>query len=160
MVHPEDAEEIVVADKFRIVLDLEGLGVVPHPAVGGRCRASPRVPHTRPHDSGDTPEPGVGAPESAEGERRRLGRSGKVRIHGRNAAPAWHQTALHFQRLRRRPCSRRRNGKSVQPDRKYPFDSSHTLVFDAGKTGLIRNFALDRAASREEDVPRAFENIT
>ena len=85
MAVPEDIEQFLVGDAIWVVVDLDRLRVVAKAIVSGIVCAASRVADSRPDDTGETPEPGVRAPESAkrEGSRHRL--VWCRRINGRDA---------------------------------------------------------------------------
>ena len=68
MARPEDAQQIAVRYLRGIVIDLDGLGMVAERVVRGVLFCPASVPNARPDNSGKTPEPGVGSPESAHAE--------------------------------------------------------------------------------------------
>ncbi len=68
MALPEDFQQLGVRNLLRVVVDLNGFGVVANVLVGGVCLFAAGVAYPRADNSGCTPEPGVGAPESAQGE--------------------------------------------------------------------------------------------
>lgn len=98
MTSPEGPEQIAVRYLRGIVVDLDGLGMVAESMVGGVLFFPACVPHARPDNASQAPEPGVRAPESAhcKGGRsdlfwregvdqgfRRVGRGSKsARAHG------------------------------------------------------------------------------
>ena len=73
---PEPPQQRLVGDPRRVVVELEGLRVVPEPLIGRVRLAAAGVAHTGPNHSRQTPEPGVGAPESTQGEGGRLHAAG------------------------------------------------------------------------------------
>ena len=83
MAFPEEVEELVVADDGRVEVDLERLGVVAEVVVRGIRMGAARVADAGAVDAGDGPEPGVGGPESADGERGGLESGGPLEIDGR-----------------------------------------------------------------------------
>src|SRR5512143_2723654 len=72
MACPEDIEQFPVGDHGRVKLHLDRLDVVPEVVVRGILRRPSRIPDTGAENARETPEPGVRAPESAQGEGRRL----------------------------------------------------------------------------------------
>ena len=66
----EDGEQVAVGDRQRGVVDFDRLRVVAEPVVGRRGGRAPAVADPRADDAVQTPEPGVGSPESTEGEGR------------------------------------------------------------------------------------------
>lgn len=69
---PEDREEILEADDLGVIVDLGGLGVIAEIVVSWIARAAASIANTSPDDTGETPELGVGTPESSKGEGHRL----------------------------------------------------------------------------------------
>lgn len=65
---PEHREQVLVAHGVGVVVDLDRLGVAARPMVGRVGSRAPGIPDARADDAIQTPEPGVGAPESTEGE--------------------------------------------------------------------------------------------
>ena len=65
---PEDGQQLLVGDLRGIVVDLDGLTVIAQITVGGILLSAARVSDARANNAAKTPEPGVGAPESAHGE--------------------------------------------------------------------------------------------
>ena len=65
---PEGAEQFLVGYPGGIVVDLDGLCVVAKRAVGWILFGPAGISHARPDYAGQTPEPGVGSPESAHGK--------------------------------------------------------------------------------------------
>ena len=101
MACPEDIEQFPVGDHGRIEVHLDRLDVVPEILIRGILRRSPRVPDAGAKDAGETPEPGVRTPESAQGEGRRLNHSGQGCIHRGNRRGSMRRPALRL------PCHRR-----------------------------------------------------
>jgi len=73
---PEDVEQLLVRDDARVEVDLDRFGVVAEVLVGRGVGRAAGIADARADDAGDAPEPGVGSPESAEGEGRGLQRGG------------------------------------------------------------------------------------
>lgn len=69
---PEFVEQLLERDLFRIVIDLERLGVVAEVVVGGVSLCTAREADAGADDAGQTPKLGVRRPESAEGKGGRL----------------------------------------------------------------------------------------
>ena len=78
----EKGEQLFIADDVGIVVDLNGLGVVRQVVIGGVLGTPSGVAYTRPDNAVETPELGVGTPESAQGKGRRL-------KHGRSTGVEW-----------------------------------------------------------------------
>ncbi len=68
MALPEDVEKFPEGNTKRIKINLDSLGMVSESAVGWVLCCTACIADARPYYSGDTPEPGVRAPESAEAE--------------------------------------------------------------------------------------------
>ena len=68
MFFPEEVQEVAVGYHRGVELDLDGLGVISETAVSGADGGPAGVAHAGPHHPGHTPEPGVGSPESPQGE--------------------------------------------------------------------------------------------
>jgi len=93
----EIGQQLIVLDDVGIVVDLNSLGVIRQVVVSGVLGASSCVTHTGPDDTVETPKLGVRAPESTQGEGRRLkcGRSpGVERGNGRRGCGALRRLGL------------------------------------------------------------------
>jgi hypothetical protein len=73
---PERLEKVVVADHFRVEVDLERLGVVAEVVVSGGVERAAGIADTRAPYTFDEPEPGIGSPESTGAE------SGGLQVRG------------------------------------------------------------------------------
>lgn len=69
---PENIEELFIRDALRVIVYLYGLCVVSQAVVRRVLLGPSRIAHPGADNSWDAPEPGVRAPESAQGERCRL----------------------------------------------------------------------------------------
>ncbi len=125
MACPEDIEQLPVGDHGRIEIHLDRLDVISEVVVRGVLRRPSRVPDTGAENAGETPEPGVRTPESAQGERRRLRRSRKGHIERRCRRgprrgpiphPACHCRLLRSRLIRCRVAPRNR-GREIRRDR-------------------------------------------
>ncbi len=101
MACPEDIEQFPVGDHGRVEVHLDRLDVVPEIVIRGVLRRSPRVPDAGAENAGETPEPGVRTPESAQGEGRRLRHSGQGCIDRRYRRGSRRRPAPRL------PCHRR-----------------------------------------------------
>jgi hypothetical protein len=79
---PEDRQQVGISDADGIEIDLEGLAVIPQLVIGGGFKGAPRIPHAGADHAVKTPEPGVGSPESAQGEGGGLEAGGGILIDG------------------------------------------------------------------------------
>lgn len=68
VVIPEGVQQTFVRDYGGIVFYPDRLAVVTDIAVGGTAGSASGIPHSSTDNSLDTPEPGVGFPESAQSE--------------------------------------------------------------------------------------------
>jgi hypothetical protein len=66
---PENMEEFFVGNLLRVIVYLNGLGVITQTVIIRIRLRSPCVPHTRPNHAFDAAEPGIRAPESPHGKR-------------------------------------------------------------------------------------------
>ena len=101
MARPEDVEQIPVGDHGRIEVHLDRLDVVPEVVIRGVLRRPSRVPDAGAEDAGETPEPGVRTPESAQAEGRCLRHSGQGCIDRR------YRRGSRRRPVSRLPCHRR-----------------------------------------------------
>ena len=65
---PEDVQKVVVGNLGGVVIDLDRLRVVTQAVVCRRVICTASIAHAGPHHTLQTPEPGVGPPESAQSE--------------------------------------------------------------------------------------------
>jgi hypothetical protein len=65
MAFPEYLQQVLVCDLVRVVVDLNGLGVIAQVIIGWAFLRSPGVSYTGTDNSFYNPEPGVRPPESA-----------------------------------------------------------------------------------------------
>lgn len=84
MTVPEKLEELRVGYKFRIVVNLQRFSMIAEIMVGGIWLFPARIAYSGSDNSRDTPEPGVGSPESAQGKSGGLGLGWNLFIHGRH----------------------------------------------------------------------------
>ena len=77
MAIPVDVQQFLVGDLGRVVVNLDRLGVTPQAVVGGVLFVATGIADAGADDTGYTPEPGVGAPESTQGKGCCLGLSGR-----------------------------------------------------------------------------------
>ena len=96
MAFPEDIEQFPVGDHGRIEVHLDRLDVVPEIVVFGVLRRPSRVADTGAENAGETPEPGVRTPESAQGEGRRLRRFVRGRIDRGDRRGSRRRSIPHF----------------------------------------------------------------
>jgi hypothetical protein len=68
MAGPEDVEQLLIGDDVRIEIDLDRLAVVAQAVVGGVFPDAAGIAYARADDTLETPELGVGSPESAQAE--------------------------------------------------------------------------------------------
>lgn len=83
----ENLEQFSVGYPVRIEIDLDRLGVVADGPVGRSRGRSSGIARAGADDAGQAPEPGVRAPESAEGERRRFRARRTCPVDGRPRVP-------------------------------------------------------------------------
>lgn len=81
---PKALQQLLVGDLGGVIVDLDALRVVADAVVGRIGRAAARIADAGADDAGETPEPGVGAPESTEGKGRGLGPLGSGAVDGGN----------------------------------------------------------------------------
>ena len=83
MAFPENIQELAVGYSDRVVIYLEGLGMIAKAVIGGIFLCAARVANARANNSIDSPEPGIRSPESAHSEGRRCCLCGYGGINGR-----------------------------------------------------------------------------
>jgi len=72
MAIPKYFQQFFVGDLSRVIVNLNRLGVVTQAVISGVLCSPARIANTSANYTRDTPEPGVRAPESAQGKSRRF----------------------------------------------------------------------------------------
>ena len=81
---PEKLEKLSVGYHFRIIVNLQCFSMIAEIMVGGVWLFTPSIAYSGSDNSRDTPEPGVGSPESAQGKSGSLGLGWNLFVHGRD----------------------------------------------------------------------------
>jgi len=70
---PKDLQKFSITDLVRVEFNPDRFTVITNVAISRLCSRTTGITDLGPHNTWYTPEPGVDAPESAEGEERKLG---------------------------------------------------------------------------------------
>src|SRR5208282_6189332 len=68
MALPENRQQLFIRDLGGIIVELDGLSVIPKIMISGTPFRSSRISHPGAHHAFEDPEPGVRTPESPQGE--------------------------------------------------------------------------------------------
>lgn len=79
---PEKLEKLRVGYHSRVVVNLQRFSMIAEIMIGGAWFFPARIAYSGSDNSRDTPEPGVGAPESAQGKSGSLGLGWNLFVHG------------------------------------------------------------------------------
>jgi hypothetical protein len=83
MTAPKDVQQLLVRDDGRIVVDLDGFGVIAEAVIRGVWRGAPRVSYPGAPNAMNGPELGIRTPKSAQGKGGSLRFGGNFNIYGR-----------------------------------------------------------------------------